>query len=750
MDLVSHCPLRAASRVYRHARGGHALLVVVKATYLLAPGTSHLHTHQEEPNEEENHWDDDPQRSLYAPCDLVPFKRGADVVLVGHAFAPGGVPARSILTRLSIGEVDKAIEAFGERVFTTQGELREGARVTRVPLRYERAAGGPGTSNPVGIRTDAKDGYGAITLPNLQPAGRHVTSPDDIIEPVGYGPIASSWPSRGARMVRVAGTWNPSRWAEAALPDGLHPSFFNAAPHDQELSVLRPDERIVLENLHPDHPRLATNLPGLQPRAVVERSGRREELELRADTLWIDTARGICCLVWRGHVALAHPAETGRVIITQTQAGAGWTGPQPSADEIAHLSMQINADDPDGGVTVTIDSAPGHALPVMPFGAAGRAEAGVFPGGASPIEDASTITGSLPPSGDPLPFRNAHAPLPFSQPQPQPPPQQRTPPPRTTPPPPPVKADLPFVRSWPQSAPAPRGPDLPFAPPAPISSAPPPPPVPPAPVPPAPVPPARVPTGPMLGISAPLGMMPPAPMSPAPVPPAPVPPAPVIFPRSEPPVAPPPVAPAATSTETNPAPADAQPAGTPAMIGPLATPEMYARSVEAPPPPEPAPAAAPEPAAPKAPAPPPQPALPLEAYPLERCAKISASIARRRNDRAEILEAEELDLARWAELERHWNDAIRAENARGKTTLLNAWDTAYVARLEEERGPILSSEYALIVVAAERGHAERTLAELSLPRGAMLRIERVFLARTSEDPELAAKVRRAIDETRDA
>jgi hypothetical protein len=196
--------------------------------------------------------------------------------------------------------------------------------------------------------------------------------------------------------------------------------------------------------------------------------------------------------------------------------------------------------------------------------------------------------------------------------------------------------------------------------------------------------------------------------------------------------------------------ADAPPQGAPAMVGPLATPEMYVRSVEAPPPPEPALAVAPEPAPPPAPEAPPAPALPLEAYPLERCAKISASIARRRNERAEILEAEELDLARWADLEKHWNDAIRAENARGKTALLGAWDAAYVARLEEERGPILSSEYALLVVAAERGHAERTLSELSLPRGAQLRIERVFLARTADDPELAAKVRRAIDEARDA
>ncbi len=95
--------------------------------------------------------------------------------------------------------------------------------------------------------------------------------------------------------------------------------------------------------------------------------------------------------------------------------------------------------------------------------------------------------------------------------------------------------------------------------------------------------------------------------------------------------------------------------------------------------------------------------LPIEEYPIERCAAITASIARRRAAKAQILEENELDPTTWDALDHFWNDAIRKETERSKTELLSAYDAAYVAQLERERGPILVEEYARLTVAAERG-----------------------------------------------
>ncbi len=135
---------------------------------------------------------------------------------------------------------------------------------------------------------------------------------------------------------------------------------------------------------------------------------------------------------------------------------------------------------------------------------------------------------------------------------------------------------------------------------------------------------------------------------------------------------------------------------------------------------------------------------------IERCARITASIARRKEDRAKILDAEKLEAERFAALQTRWTGAISAETDKGKTKLLEKFDDAYVGRLEEERGVLRAEEFARLVVAAERGHSDSTLKELGLPPSALMRIERVFLRRTSRDLDLAQRVLRAIDAERDA
>src|SRR4051812_5800220 len=142
MDVTSLCPLPAAQLIWQPAPGRYALTVVCKATYVLEPGFCPLAAEQEPINDQENHWDDDPKRSLYAPADLVPFKLRAEVVLVGSAYAPQGQPVRSLLVRFCVGTVDKSIEVFCPRVSTRDGDVREGKRWTKMPLLYERAAGG--------------------------------------------------------------------------------------------------------------------------------------------------------------------------------------------------------------------------------------------------------------------------------------------------------------------------------------------------------------------------------------------------------------------------------------------------------------------------------------------------------------------------------------------------------------------------------------------------------------------------------
>ncbi len=376
MDLVTLCPFVASKVVWQANSGAFALTVIVKATFVLQPGMAQLAPQQEPILEQDRFYDDDPRRSVRVPSDAVPYKPRADVLLVGHAYAPGKQPVRSVVTRFVVGEMDKSIEVWCDRAFRVRdGQLLEGKRFTEMPLVWERASGGPESVNPVGKRFDgAMDAYGTIAIGNLQPLGHFVAKRSDTFVPTCYGPVAPTWPGRTQRLGRLSRSILGSAWNAQALPAGFDPTFFLAAPPDQNVAEIRANERIVLENLHPDHARLLTSLPGLHPRAIADRAtGEREEIALVGDTLWIDTDRGVCCVVWRGRIGLRSADEAGRISITMD----GGTAESGEANELQMTlppqSPAVQQDDEDLAVKTMFGTfVPQASAPVMPFAGADK------------------------------------------------------------------------------------------------------------------------------------------------------------------------------------------------------------------------------------------------------------------------------------------------------------------------------------------------------------------------------------------
>ena len=337
------------------------MTVVCKVTYWLQPGEAVVAAEQEAVNDADDHWDDDPNRSVRAPSDLMPTKLRPEVTLVGYAYAHNNQAVRSLVARMIVGDVDKSIEVHCDRTFMPDGSLHEGARFTRMRLNWERAGGGPGTSNPVGIRADARDTYGRRQVPNLQPVGTYVSSPEDFVAPVGFGPIAATWPSRADLLNRA-----PPAAGEGL--EGPSAAYYNAAPADQQLSVsvLRDNERIVLENLHAEHARLVTSLPGCRPAIFVERTqGKAARVTAVADSLWIDTDRGIATMTWRARIPLARQDEQGRVLVSMELPGRELTWA-----ELNQAMTQGRDDDEDAPmdtITTTTPLIPSAA--VLPFAA---------------------------------------------------------------------------------------------------------------------------------------------------------------------------------------------------------------------------------------------------------------------------------------------------------------------------------------------------------------------------------------------
>ena len=266
----------AATLAWRHL-GRLRVSVVAKASFaftvdgsmpLVAPDDLHVN---------DVHHDGSPARSLRAASDLVPYRTQADVVLVGHA----PVPDESATVRLAVYRdralIDKSFDVV------PSGDL-EGSH--RVPLVYEQTPGGPGwDDNPVGT-----------SLPSI------VDSSDPLC-PVGFGPIAATWPARARRL----GAFDPRGLSAPipVLPDDLDWRYYSAAPADQVTDYLHGDEWIVLENLIVDRPLVRMQLPQARADARIFGLTPAPIVNMLADNLHLDLDRGVASVTWRGSFEVA-------------------------------------------------------------------------------------------------------------------------------------------------------------------------------------------------------------------------------------------------------------------------------------------------------------------------------------------------------------------------------------------------------------------------------------------------------------
>ncbi|NUP07198.1 MAG: DUF2169 domain-containing protein [Polyangiaceae bacterium] len=312
-DVFVDGPLSARAVRWRQRSGELFYTIVAKLTFRLVPGECEIAASPDplfdtdQPGE--------PPAAIRACADLAPFKPATDVTLVGTGYAPRRQPAMHIVCRLVVGSVDKLIEAWTDRSFCAEGDAIAEAPRTTFRLSYERSAGGEGTDNPIGIETGAGG-----SIPSLQPAGHPPIKRDDYVPAIGFGPITASWPARERHLRAQDRTWI-DRPDAAGMPAGLDATFFQTAPIDQQRQwPIQANERLVLENLHPDHERLVTNLPGIEPRVALF-APREEVVKMVGDTLHIDTDRQIVTVTWRAQVRAPEAGADLRIAVTTCRMG---------------------------------------------------------------------------------------------------------------------------------------------------------------------------------------------------------------------------------------------------------------------------------------------------------------------------------------------------------------------------------------------------------------------------------------------
>lgn len=340
--MPSPCPIpiiavtpASTSAVLWRMQGAERITVIVKATFTL---------HHERPAELTTPLEiiqadklRDGAGSLEEASEMAPYIPGAGVYVRGHACAPAGQTATALKVRLALFRdnrwiLNKELHVFGDRT----REAPAPRPFQQMPLHYERAYGGPHVeANPVGIG-------GGSALPNI-------VDPSDPLKPASLGPVARHWSPRKYFLA-----WNQEPELPVPVVDGgFDFRYYQAAPQDQQVDLLRGDEWIFLEGMHPKMPWMRSNLPAARGLAQLQRAGARGEdqpIELVADTLSIDADRLICSVLWRGSFALQLGDTAGQMRVLAGVEVAGrpveWPAPEsirPPASSVRPPPMREGA-----------------------------------------------------------------------------------------------------------------------------------------------------------------------------------------------------------------------------------------------------------------------------------------------------------------------------------------------------------------------------------------------------------------------
>ncbi|MGE0784999.1 MAG: DUF2169 domain-containing protein [Sandaracinaceae bacterium] len=339
--------------------------VVVKGTFVLAPGPLRLADEQDPIALADEPWDESaPERSsLRVAGDVVLTKPSTDVLVTGTARAPSKASEWDVRVAVARGgsrSVDRRFRVTGPRSWVRRdGEwtLTDAEPTDAVPVRYELAYGGAyvdeaqhtpedDLSSPWVVHRPNPSGTGFVderSLPDdaevrapqwldpkqwVDPAqgldpDAGLAAPNAELALAGFGPIARPWASR----IGFAGTYDAA-WLsrtrqeiERGLPPDyaadFDPRFFQCAHPDLITKEhLRGDEEIALEGLTPGA--LTLRLPACRVLAhMLDGRNQAHEERMPLDTVHVDLDRERVHLTWRLTLDQARDVRAAIVLATE-------------------------------------------------------------------------------------------------------------------------------------------------------------------------------------------------------------------------------------------------------------------------------------------------------------------------------------------------------------------------------------------------------------------------------------------------
>lgn len=330
----------------RNHRGEHVFSVIVKRTYrITGTGVAERSDADGALRRIDEYYDNgDPEWStVQHESELAPYKASTDVVVIGKAYAPRGVPTARMPVGVQIGDRKKVLTITGDR----RCSYRQGAApvftdpepFAEMEIRYDRAYGGgdekslptvpflyPRNFKGTGVvLRNVKEAVEGLPLPNIEdpqdllgPERIFIEEPDRWhLQPLpqGFGWLQREWYPRSALLGSYPpfidpGTVTaeermgllPNDHVALAKQSRLRPmeaQFANGASFGMIFPDLKGDESVALGGLTPDG-LLKFSLPGDTPAIGLDLGAGIQELAPQLHSVSIRPDDQEVDLIWRG------------------------------------------------------------------------------------------------------------------------------------------------------------------------------------------------------------------------------------------------------------------------------------------------------------------------------------------------------------------------------------------------------------------------------------------------------------------
>jgi len=347
MELVNTTPVPAKLAIYAPPVGARTAIFTAKATFRVsAAGEVTLDRDEPLPVLDA----DEPTELGLLPSDGLPRCDPAfEVMVLGQAYAPQGVPTQFLMVSLTVGTVERRLAVLGDRQWEGEGP---GARITppqpfaTMPLTWSRAFGGRkdiliDVESPIEVsEPNNPDGKGfdhigqgrqaaeifkppapfpqfepVRELPNLEDPLHPITSWDDRPLPVCWAPTPLHYAIAYERLRRA-------RQARPSQPVTLgSPELMQRAHPDWTIELPPPRAPVRLLGMTPDGT-FAFVIPALRLLVDVRVGEQQQELELVPRALMLLPEQRRFYLVYRHFLVFDYQEDQDRV--ARVRAAPGW------------------------------------------------------------------------------------------------------------------------------------------------------------------------------------------------------------------------------------------------------------------------------------------------------------------------------------------------------------------------------------------------------------------------------------------